>query len=404
MRTASGVSVEKGGMVGAGTGASLAVWGVVCALYAASAQLPQPPGPDRLRDLTPLWAVDHRTLLGPHHNLYNPCVVRVPDRAHPYRMWFFGWANGDNNPTRGELIGDAIYLARSKDLVEWEVYAGMADGSPVWVAPYRPERYEPVVSGLDKGFEEAIAGDPSVVYRNGVYHMAYSSVWFEAHAETTPQHLYVISCVMAATSKDGIRWERGRKPILIWDREYELRMDAAGGTFVRPDGYSGSYHRPSLMWDRDRWRIWFDYLQPGRFASMGHAENRGDFSDPKSWRVTHAGETPVIPDWVNPSVVKVQREYFSFSDAAGYPPQYGGDGRLITVARSPDGLQWRILGHIRPEGMASAHVPEAFLDGNVLRVFYAWKPETVAGRPWDYRYREIRSMSIPVRDLLRIGR
>ncbi len=157
------------------------------------------------------------------------------------------------------------------------------------------------------------------------------------------------------------------------------------------------------MWDRNRWRIWFDYLQPGRFASMGHAENKGDFMSPENWKVTRAGDHPVPADWVNPSVIKVGREYYSFSDAAGYPPAYGGDGRLVTIARSPDGLTWHILGHIRPEGMASAHVPEAFLDGQRLHVFYSWKPESGAGKPWDYRYKEIRSMSIAVTDLRRLG-
>jgi hypothetical protein len=381
------------------------VWlAAVGACGLAAAQLPRAPGTDRLRDLTRWWKADRRTLLGPHHNLYNPCVLRVPDRRHPYRMWFFGWATGDNNPIRGKPIGDAVYVARSQDLTRWEVYGGKGTGDAErWVASDRPELYEPVVSGLDPGFEGTIAGDPSVVYRRGLYHMAFSSVWFEAHAETQPQHLYVIGCVMPATSRDGIRWDRGRQPILIWDREYEIRMDAAGGTFVRPEKYAGQYHRPSLMWDRDRWRLWFDYLQPGYFASMGHAENRGDFMDPKAWRVTRSGDDPVLADWVNPSVVKAGGRYYSFSDAAGYAPVYGGDGRLITVAVSRDGLSWRILGHVRPEGMAASHVPEAFLEGGVLRVFYSWKPETVAERPWDYRYKEIRAMSISVRDLRRMA-
>jgi beta-xylosidase len=318
-------------------------------------------------------------------------------------MWFFGWANADNNPYRGKPIGDAVYHARSRDLLVWEVYAGRgADGTPRWVGSDREGLYEPVVSALDPGFDGAIAGDPSVVYRNGRYWMAFSSVWFESHAETTPQHMYVISCIMGAVSKDGIHWTRTRKPILIWDKEYELRMDAAGGNFVRPPGYEGAYHRPSLMWDRDRWRIWFDYLQPGRFASMGCAENHGDLMDPAQWRVLRSGANPAIADWVNPSVVKVGRLYYSFSDAAGYGPEYGGDGRLTTLAVSRDGLDWRIRGHVRPEGMASSHVAEAFVERGRLHLFYSWKPPTVQGKPWDYRYHEIRAMRIATKDLPRL--
>lgn len=380
------------------------VWLSVCGIAMSSAQAPQPPGPDRLRDLTASWRASRETLLGPHHNLYNPCVVRVPDRRWPYRMWYFGWACADNNPVRGRPIGDAIYHARSSDMRRWEVYAGRTeDGGARWVASDRPELFEPVVSGLDPGFGDAIAGDPSVVYRKGRYHMAFSSVWFESHVETTPQHMYVIGCIMGATSSDGIRWSRSKEPILIWDKEYQIRMDAAGGVFVRPEGYCGSYHRPSLLWDRDRWRIWFDYLQPGRFASMGVAENRGEFMQPSAWRVLRSGDRPALPDWVNPSVVKVGRIYYSFSDAAGYGPEYGGDGRLLTMARSKDGLDWSIVGHIRPEGMACSHVPESIVDRGRLHVLYSWKPEKRPDAAWDYRYKEIRSMSIAVKELPACG-
>jgi len=95
-------------------------------------------------------------------------------------------------------------------------------------------------------------------------------------------------------------------------------------------------------------------------------------------------------------VVKAGRWYYSLSDAAGYPANLGGDGRLLTLAESGDGLKWRILGHIRPEGMASSHVPEAIVErdasGLWLVVFYSWKPAGEAGKPWDYRYKEIRWM------------
>lgn len=373
--------------------------GVLVALMArpCAAQFAAPAGEDRLRDLTCEWHFDHKAVLGPFHNLYNPCIVERPGEAYPFRMWFFGYAVADSNPWGERHLGDAIFHARSKDLRRWEVYAGKEEGGGArWDATGDAKLWVPVVSALDKGFEEAIAGDPSVVWREGWYHMAFSSVWFESHAETTPQHMYLIGCVMGARSRDGIHWERTKKPLAIWDKEYEVRMDAAGGVFVKPEGYEGSYHRPSLMWDQGRWRLWFDYMLPGTFVSLGYAENRGSFMDPGQWKVLRSGEEPLLRDWPNATVVKVKGEYLSFSDAPGYPAELGGDGRMITLARSKDGLAWEVLGHVRPEGRASSHVPEALVlqrRGHTwLYVFYAWKPETVSDATWDFRYKEIRVM------------
>ena len=94
--------------------------------------------------------------------------------------------------------------------------------------------------------------------------------------------------------------------------------------------------------------------------------------------------------------MKIGARYLNFSDAPGYPGEMGGDGRQITMAESSDGLAWKVLGHIRPEGRESSHVPEAFVTKvrghTMLYVFYAWKPETVSDAKWDFRYKEIRCM------------
>ncbi len=373
-------------------------WQVLCLLAVGApcwAQTAAPASGDRLRDLTGEWQFDHKAVLGPFHNLYNARVLRVPDAAYPFRMWFFGYAVKDSNPWGDRFLGDAIFHARSHDLRRWEVYAGTGgDGKPTWDTTGDPKLWVPVVSALDPGFEDAIAGDPSVVWRDGWYTMAFSSVWFESHAETTPQHMWVIACVMGARSRDGLHWQRGKKPILIWDKEYQVRMDAAGGIFKTPEGYQGSYHRPSLMYDDGRWKLWFDYMLPGTFVALGYAENRGDFLDPKQWRVLNCGDNPQLRDWPNASVVKIGGRYLNFSDAPGYPGAMGGDGRQITLAESTDGLAWKVLGHIRPEGRESSHVPEAFVTqvaGHTwLYVFYAWKPETVSDATWDFRYKEVR--------------
>jgi len=263
----------------------------------------------------------------------------------------------------------------------------------------------PVLTEDRSIYGSAAVGDPSVVRRGGVYTMAFSSVGFEVRRDEKPERMYLVPCIMAATSKDGIDWRRSAAPILMWGQELTVRQEAGNPNI--PAGYRGSYHRPSLMWDRGRWRLWFDYFLPGTFVSMGYAECRGDPMKPADWKVVRSGGAPLLRDWPNPSVVKVGGVYYAFSDAPGYPANMGGDTRVLTMAGSKDGLEWKVMGHLRPEGRASAHVPEAFVrrekDGEWLYLFYAWKPETPKGGPWDYRYKEIRFMRIRTDRLSRDG-
>jgi hypothetical protein len=64
------------------------------------------------------------------------------------------------------------------------------------------------------------------------------------------------------------------------------------------------------------------------------------------------------------------------------------------MARSRDGINWTVMGHIRPEGTASSHVPEVLVlkqgADTWLYLFYAWKPAREEGKPWDYRYKSFR--------------
>jgi len=345
--------------------------------------------PERLRDVTAGWEVTHEPLLWGFRNLYNPCVVHVPGSDYPFRMWLFGWAAEDDNP--GYPGYDAIFHARSRDLRRWEVYAGDAG----WDATMAPARWVPVVTADDKPYSNFHAGDPSVVLRDGVLFMAFSSVGVEATTDADgKQHLFLTSCVMGATSDDGIRWAKSAAPIAIWQDEYANRWELEDGKVgSAPADYMGSYHRPALLYDAGRWRLWFDYFLPGTFVCMGYGENTGDFLNPEDWHILRAGERPLLRDWPNASLVRAGEWYYSFSDAPYYPADLGGEGRLLTMARSRDGLGWEVLGHLRPEPDACSHVPEALVidvaDGRWLYVFYSHKPVT---DPWDFRYTEIRMM------------
>lgn len=346
---------------------------------------------ERLVDLTAQWEVCPTAVLKGFHNLYNPCVIRDRDRAFPFKMWFFGWPVEDVD---ARWPGDVIFFARGRSIDRWEVYAG--DGG--WENSMNARAYVPVLRGEPKAYDGMANGDPSVVFRKGVYHMALSSVGFDTRKDGQgADHLYNVSCVLGATSPDGIHWQKTKGPIAIWKREFEKPWEIIDGKIPHaPDGYYGSYHRPALMYDEGRWKLWFDYFVPGTFVSMGYAENRGDFADPSAWTILRADEQPLLRDWPNPSVVKVRGRYYAFSDAPNYPEALGGDSRQVTMAVSRDGLEWRVLGHIRPDGLASSHVPQAvvFKEGGIewLYVFYSWKPERAQGEAWDFRYKQIRHM------------
>ena len=122
---------------------------------------------------------------------------------------------------------------------------------------------------------------------------------------------------------------------------------------------------------------------------MGAAENAGEFLLPEAWQLVSSGEAPLLRDWPNACVVRAGEWLYSFSDAPDYPQEVGGEGRMLTMARSRDGLDWEVLGHLRPEPDACSHVPEALVMDGWLHVFYAYKPVV---QPWDYQYSEIRMM------------
>ncbi len=355
----------------------------------------------RLTDLTAEWEVHPEPMLSGFHNLYCPHVLHEPeDPEFPFKMWFFGYAAEEHNPDHPPG-GDQIYFARGRSLTDWEVYAGNGE----WEREMDPRRYAPVIKGDPAPYDGMANGDPSVVRRNGVYYMAFSSVGFDLRPdEDGIERLYLVNCVLGATSPDGIHWEKTDAPIAIWEHEFDRPWEIVDGEIPpAPDEYYGGYHRPSLMFDEGRWKLWFDYFHPGTFVSMGYAENRGDFRDSDDWTIVRAGKEPLIKDWPNPSVVRHKDTYYAFSDAPGYPLEWGGDTRQITMAASPDGLDWTIQGHIRPHGRASSHVPVArvfHIDGrDWLYLFYAWKPAQQPDELWDFRYKELRYMRRPLDEL-----
>ena len=323
-------------------------------------------------------------LLWNFRNMYQPCVVEIPGQEYRYRMWFFGWAAVDCN--RGYPGCDAIFHARSKDLKTWEVYAGAND----WDRQMKPCRWVPVIAADNRPYDAWHNGDPSVVFREGRYYMAFSSTGRPGTPEGHP--LDLLMCIMGATSEDGIHWQKTRQPLLIEPPEAQAAKSMKGWT--------GAYHRPSLLWDQGKWRLWFDYWRPTGGICMGYAENTGEFAAASGFHLLRAGGDPLIADWPNPEVVKIGNRYHCFADPPGYPgkrqnPNVLWTSRQLCEAVSDDGLRWTMVGFLPPDPDAPAcHVPQALvttLNGQAwLYLFYA--TQRGGDRPYDYRYDRIRAM------------
>lgn len=341
-------------------------------------------------DRTHLWTRSGRNLLSGFGNMYNLHVLDTPERPYRYRGWFFGWAVQDcNRHIPGYEGCDAIFAARARQLDgPWEVYCG----NGVWDAGERPELWRPVFDPQKEPYDSWHNGDPTVVRVGRRYYMAYSSVGhnrdgipYGSPGDTDGSLL----CIMGAVSEDGLRWTRSRRPILMNDADVGAPTAASGDAHLY-----GSYHRPSLLYEGGKFRLWFDYWGGDENGvCMGYAECRGDFLDPRCWRVLRSGPKPALRQFPNPDVVRVGSRLYAYGD----PPEgstHPWTARKITEAVSSDGLNWTILGHIRPEQDAAAlHVPEAFVERQGRRrkvhIFYACQR---GGEPYDYRYDRIRRM------------
>ena len=129
---------------------------------------------------------------------------------------------------------------------------------------------------------------------------------------------------------------------------------------------------------------------------MGLAEcpENADPMNPDNWTIVHSLNKPLLTNWPNPDMVKVDGTYYSFSDPGGYQGRKGWDSRQIREAISFDGLNWEVMDFIAPDRDTPAcHVPEAFvttIDGR--RWMYLYHACQIGGDPYDYRYDRIRAM------------
>lgn len=339
---------------------------------------------------TSRWQRNPEPVLTNFYNMYNPCVTETGG-DYPYKIWFFGWASDQCNS--GYPGCDTIYHARAKDLHNWEVYCGPGK----WDSSMNPTLWVPVITASGEWYDAWHNGDPSVVYHEGMFYMAYSAT--SMPFEPTEGYFASMTCsVMGAVSRDGINWQRSETPLLIAKIDRPVPVAAPGRI--------GDFHRPSLMREDGKWKLWFDYAVGSGFH-MGYAENTGDFMDQGGFEIMHDLDKPLLRDWPNPCVVKYGGKYHCFSDAPGYeltaeqaadPQASGWITRQIREAVSEDGLNWKKLDYIEPDqGVDAFHVPEAFIkntsNGKFLYLFYATqRGYSTNSDNYDYKYDSIRMM------------
>ncbi len=343
------------------------------------------------------WERPRIDILSGNH-LYNPHIIQEAGEEYEFKMWFFGWPDQDINP--GYPGADAIFHARSKDLDNWEVWTGSG-----WDVTGNTAQWVPVIVSETEIFDEDHSGDPSVVKKDGTYYMAYSTVGFDEDGYRTndPNDTdKMLAVIRFASSTDGINWTKAPAPVLMNDDEIgKEEVTYISNGEVIPD-YTGEFHRPTLMWDVDHWRIWFDYWAPSPIGtSLGHAECYGDPMVRSNWTITHDLGSPLLPAWANPDVVKHGGTYYLYGDPIGYP---GYDvwtdwrSRQTKEAVSSDGINWTVTGFIDPDpDVETAHVPEAFIvDREGHTWLYIFSGIQVGGDPYNFRYDRIRYIRRPL--------
>ncbi|GHT40632.1 hypothetical protein AGMMS49965_09180 [Bacteroidia bacterium] len=319
--------------------------------------------------------------VGKFLNMYHAHIVKTENPDYPYFIYFFGWAVSECNP--GHSGCDAIFLARGKNLDRWEFYSGDESGTPTWTDQMTPKLWKPIITAdLSQGYDNWHNGDPSVVYKDGKFFMAYS-------AYGTDNDMVLggndgdLACIMGAESTDGIHWTKSDYPILIWEAEIGKNEPLAGDNadFNSSTPYYGLYHRPSVMYDTEAqcWKMWFDYLSGGALC-MGYAENRGDPMVFADWMVIQGDDTPALRQFPNPEVVKIKGKYYAYGDPpaqwfGAQSEHFGSAGwpsRQLVEAQSDDGINWRVTGFVEPDDDTQAnHVPTLYYEDGILYLLYA---------------------------------
>lgn len=374
------------------------------------------------------WLRDEKNLLTNFYSMYSPEVVYIPERDngedYPYLMYFFAWAYTQENDPQpssgypGYPGGDAIFLARAKAVEgPWEVYSkNYNTGEDYWDCEMKPFYWQPIITCGDTWYDSWHVGDCSIVYEDGVFHMAFSAMGCDE--DGIPSHKPEdtdgnASCIMGATSEDGIHFVKSAAPLLVWKDEkgYNEKLNDYASNF-------GGYQRPSIMREDGIWKCWFDFGAGQAGSRIGYAVNRGDFMNAADWEYVsivqdaeHQSDAHKLTLGVDMEVVKIGSIYYGYGDPytkwfnisdpgiPSYSTQmdvWEWSNRQIVEYQSTDGIDWKVTGYFLPDtGVDANQIPQPFIDhkNNRLCIFYATQRGTRPSKnSYDWRWDSIRMM------------
>lgn len=227
-----------------------------------------------------------RAVVGPEFGTtFDVAVIWDEER---YKMWF-SW-----RPLR------SIAYTESTDAVHWT-------------------RPRVVLTGV---FGSPWEGDevnrPTVVKKDGVYHMWYTGQMF------TKENQMARSCIGYAVSTDGIHWERRKRPVLQPETAWEKYCTMC----------------PHVLWDEEakRYKMWYSAGEMAESDAIGYAES----NDGIVWTKHPANPVFVPTDENQWEVTKVQACYVLKRNDGWYYMFYLGIGdtyyAFCSLARSRDGI------------------------------------------------------------------
>jgi hypothetical protein len=223
----------------------------------------------------------------------------------------------------------------------------------------------PVLPGVAETWE-AWTADPTVVYRDGVYHLWYTG------AGRKPWKIFY------ASSRDGLRWSKAERPVneeghrasvVHHDGLWRMYLTLGGrgsdvhlqvsprpegpfrdeGPVLKPDApwEEGKLWCPDAVYDEDErlWKMWYSAGEVRAGAGWPEPKAIGYAVSPDGRRWTKCTKNPILvprgdSSWLGRAictlmVVKREGRYYGFTNGVG------DDGHSrIGLTTSADGLRW----------------------------------------------------------------
>ena len=233
-----------------------------------------------------------------------------------------GWVKYEGNPVLGGFLGTCFDISMLQENGCYTLYFSWRDRASIarttsadGIHRQAPEICIAPVETTE-GWEDDL-NRPSVVLRDGVYHMWYTGQYLPGRAEGT-------SDIFHAVSEDGVHFQRtSRQPVLRAELPWEKRAVMC----------------PSVLWDAEKsiYRMWYSGGEQYEPTAIGYAVS----NDGLHWR-KYVGNPIHAADSTNPwEQHKAAGCQVLFSDGwywmfyIGYANE---DYAQVGIARSRDGV------------------------------------------------------------------